>query len=152
MWITPAISGPRPLTKLQPDSGIAGPLHRVVIFMLKEGDIIELKEGMSVYCEVPEHFLYENRRGVFDKYAHGLITIEDHFDHLIGRYVVYKTAMDGGGTGHGVHDVYPNGHHVFAERLDDPSVKVDFYQSGCFTAMLPELKPVAKAVRRWTER
>jgi hypothetical protein len=28
--ITPAISGPRPLTKLQQDGGIAGPLHRVV--------------------------------------------------------------------------------------------------------------------------
>jgi len=28
---TPAISGPRPLTKLQQDGGIAGPLHRVVL-------------------------------------------------------------------------------------------------------------------------
>jgi hypothetical protein len=28
---TTAISGPRPLTKLQPDGGIAGPLHRVVM-------------------------------------------------------------------------------------------------------------------------
>jgi hypothetical protein len=26
-----AISGPRPLTKLQPDGGIAGPLHRLVL-------------------------------------------------------------------------------------------------------------------------
>jgi hypothetical protein len=120
--------------------------------MLEEGDIIELSEGMAVYCDVPEHFFYENRRGVFDKCAHGLVTIADHFGHLAGRYVVYKTAMDGGGTGHGQHDVYPNGHHVFAERLDDPSVRVDFYQSGCFTAMLPKLKAVAKAVRRWTER
>jgi hypothetical protein len=28
---TLAISGPRPLTKLQPADGIAGPLHRVVM-------------------------------------------------------------------------------------------------------------------------
>jgi hypothetical protein len=28
---TPAVSGPRPLTELQPDGGIAGPLHRVVL-------------------------------------------------------------------------------------------------------------------------
>ncbi len=120
--------------------------------MLEEGDIIELKEGMRVYAEVPEHFLYTNRRGVFDKTAHGEIEIAGHLGHFAGRYVVYKTAMDGGGTGHGAHDVYPDGHHVFAEKLDNPSVMVDFYQSGCFTAMLPKLKAIKKATRSWVER
>ena len=37
---TPAISGSRPLTKLQPDSGIAGPLHRVVMLGQTEGDML----------------------------------------------------------------------------------------------------------------
>lgn len=56
-----------------------------------------------------------------------------------GEFLVIETKSDGGGTGHGMHDVYPNGHHVFAKRLaDDGSYdpegdEVDFYQSGSFT-------------------
>lgn len=118
--------------------------------VLQEGDIIELREGLTVYATVPEHFLYSNRRGSF-KMTYTSVTIRGELMFLAGRYVVYKVAFDGGGTGHGPGDVYPNGHHVFAERLDDPSIKVDFYQSGCFTAMLPNLHPVGRAVRRWVE-
>ena len=118
--------------------------------MLQEGDIIELQSGHKVYATVPEHFLYSNRKGSF-KPARGDVTIGGELAYLAGRYVVYKTSHDGGVTGHGPHDVYPDGHHVFAERLDDPNVKVDFYQSGCFTAMLPELRPVGRAVRKWAE-
>ena len=118
--------------------------------MLQEGDIIELKEGHKVYATVPEHFLYSNRKGSFKPTKADAI-IGGELSYLAGRYVVYKTSYDGGGTGHGPHDVFPSGHHVFCERLDDQSVKVDFYQSGSFTAMLPDLQPVAKAVRRWVE-
>ena len=118
--------------------------------MLQEGDIIELKNGHTVYANVPEHFLYSNRKGSF-VLARGEARIADELFYLAGRYVVYKIANDGGGTGMGPHDVYPNGHHVFCERLDDPSVKVDFYQSGFFTAMIEHIEPVAKAVRRWVE-
>jgi hypothetical protein len=117
---------------------------------LTEGDIIELCEGHRVYADVPEHFLYDNRKGSF-KLAHGMVTIGGETAYLAGRYVVYKTANDGGGTGHGPHDVYPNGHHVFCERLDDQSVKCDFYQSGCFTAMVADIAPIGRAVRRWVE-
>ena len=119
--------------------------------MLQEGDIIELHEGHKVYATVPMHFLYSNKRRVFDQTAKGAVVIGGELAYLAGRYVVYKTSHDGGGTGHGPHDVYPDGHHVFAERLDDPSVKVDFYQSGSFTAMLPDLQAVGRAVRRWAE-
>ena len=61
-----------------------------------------------------------------------------------GEYRVVATAEDGGGTGMGPHDVYPNGHHVFCEKKDDPNIFVDFYQTGCFTAMIePEkIEPV----------
>lgn len=118
--------------------------------MLKEGDIIELLDGHKVYATVPEHFLYSNCKGSF-KPTKGDVVIHGELSYLAGRYAVYKTSYDGGGTGHGPGDVYPSGHHVFAERLDDPSVKVDFYQSGSFTAMLPDLKAVGKAVRKWTE-
>lgn len=118
--------------------------------MLQEGDIIELREGYRIYATVPEHFIYRNRKGSF-KPTHSEVVIHGELSYLSGRYVVYKTSYDGGGTGHGPHDVYPNGHHVFAERLDNASIKVDFYQSGCFTAMLPDLKAVGKAARKWAE-
>ena len=117
---------------------------------LKEGDIIELKAGHRVYADIPEHFVYANRKGSFNLTNHD-ITLGGDFAYLEGRYVVYKTAHDGGGTGHGPHDVYPDGHHVYCERLDDRSVKVDFYQSGCFTAMIPNLQPVGRAERNWVE-
>lgn len=113
---------------------------------LKEGDIIELTLGMSVNATVPEIWLYSN--GKANKTTHGSIKISAK-TKLAGRYVVFKTAFDGGGTGHGPHDVFPDGHHVYCERLDDLTVKVDFYQSGCFTSMLPDLKPVGKARREW---
>lgn len=115
---------------------------------LQEGDVIELFDGHRVYADVPEHFIYANRKGRFSL-AHGLITIGGEFSYFAGRYVVTKTTMDGGGTGHGPHDVYPNGHHVFCENVDDRSRKVDFYQSGSFTAMIQEIKPVGRATLRW---
>lgn len=117
---------------------------------LTEGDIIEIKEGHEVYAHVPMHFLYSNKKGSF-KTDRGHVKIAGELSYLAGKYVVYKTSIDGGGTGHGPHDVYPDGHHVFCERLDDRSVKIDFYQSGCFTAMITNIKPIGKAVRSWVE-
>lgn len=116
--------------------------------MLEEGDIVEITQGMTVYADVPEHFVYSNRKGSF-KITHYDAKIDGELSYLAGRYVVYKTHVGGGW--HSGRDDYPDGHHVFCERLDSPDVKIDFYQSGCFTAMLPDLKPVAKAVRRWVE-
>jgi hypothetical protein len=50
-------------------------------------------------------------------------------------YIVTHTEFTGGGTGHGPHDVYPNGHYVTARKiqrnLELGSVR-KFYQSGCF--------------------
>lgn len=118
--------------------------------MLKEGDIIELKEGHEVYATVPEHFLYSNTKGSFTM-RHGEVAIGGELSYLAGRYVVVGTVMDGGGAGHGPHDIYPNGHHVYCESLDTQRHQVDFYQSGCFTAMLPDLLPVGHATQRWQE-
>lgn len=61
-----------------------------------------------------------------------------------GEYRVVATAEDGRGTGMGPHDVFPNGHHVFCEKKDDPNIFVDFYQTGCFTAMIEpeEIEPL----------
>ena len=119
--------------------------------MLEEGDIIELEKGHKVYADVPEHFLYSNKRGSFSL-AHGLIILNEEVDYLCGEYVVYKTSFDGGGTGMGPHDIFPNGHHVYCEKLKDPLIRVDFYQSGCFTAMNEHIKPIRKATRHWVDR
>lgn len=111
--------------------------------MLKEGDVIELKKGHQVYADVPEHFLYSNKRGVWDL-THGHIVIDEIFSYFAGKYVVFKTSTDGGGTGHGPGDVYPDGHHVFCRKVEG-GIPVDFYQSGSFTAMIEDIKPIGKA-------
>lgn len=116
--------------------------------LLQEGDIIELREGHNVYADVPKHFLYDNREGDFSL-ARGDVTISGELAYLAGRYIVYKTACDGGGTGMGPHDVYPNGHHVYCERVDDHGVRVDFYQTGSFTATIQDIEPVGRATRKW---
>ena len=59
------------------------------------------------------------------------------------EYVVIKSQMQGGGTGHGPHDVYPDGWYVTAQRLDtgrkwNPDGEIiGFYMTGCFINMIP---------------
>lgn len=126
--------------------------------LLEAGDIIELKPGHKVYADIPKHFVYANCRGDFTM-THSEVTIGDQFDYLAGQYVVYKTAVHGGGTAHGPNDVYPDGHHVYCERVDDPSasnntprnIKVDFYQTGCFTAMIEDIQPIGRAEHKWVK-
>ena len=73
-------------------------------------------------------------------------------DHSRGEalFVVEKAQMQGGGTGHGPHDVFPDGWYVEARRLhDDCSYNsqgevIRFYQSGCFTCFIPEVEIVGK--------
>lgn len=67
---------------------------------------------------------------------------KDSFDSSIfeGEYEVYCAVSDGGGHTHD--GGYPNGWHVFCQKKDDPEIEVDFYQTGCFTAMIPEIKPI----------
>ena len=119
------------------------------ILMLQEGDVIELNDGMKVYAMVPEHFVYSNRRGSL-KLTHHDVKIGGELDYLAGKYVVTKTIMDGGGTGRGPHDVYPNGHHVFCVNIDDENTKIDFYQSGFFTAIIENIEPIGKAKLKWS--
>lgn len=62
------------------------------------------------------------------------------------EYVVIEARMQGGGTGHGPHDVYPDGWHVVAKRLDDgrkwnpEGEEIEFYMTGCFMNMIPPNK------------
>ena len=114
--------------------------------LLKEGDIIELDGRHIVYAEVPKHFVYANRRGDFTLTNAEARLKYDEFDYLRGRYVVIRTAMDGGGGR--PEDYFPDGHHVFCESLDR-KYKVDFYQTGAFTAMNPDIDPVGRAELKW---
>lgn len=132
---------------------------------LQQGDVFELKAGHAVRAVVPKCFVYDNIHEDMTRVP-ATVTIgnelvnnypvvyqgqlvgetEEHYetDDLIGEYVVELTRMSGGGTGHGLHDVYPDGHHVRARRLSesgfyDPNgIVVEFYQSGCFTNMIGE--------------
>ena len=64
------------------------------------------------------------------------------------EYVVIETKMQGGGTGHGPHDVFPDGWHVVAKRLDagrkwnSDGEEIEFYMTGCFINMIPPNKVV----------
>jgi len=66
------------------------------------------------------------------------------------EYVVIRAELEGGGTGHGPQDIFPDGWHVEARKLNpdgsyNPKAKtVDFYQSGCFTNMKEKVKVVGK--------
>jgi hypothetical protein len=115
--------------------------------MLKEGDVIEIEDGHVIYANVPVHFLYENKKGVFIS-GHGVVNVGGELSYLAGKYIVVKTTMDGGGSGHGFNDSYPDGHHVFCKKVDD-KIEIDFYQSGCFSAMIKDIEPIGKAKLTW---
>ena len=106
---------------------------------LEEGDVIDLEEGMVVYAMVVEH--PKSRRKYEDAVAIG-----GDFSELAGRYIVVH-AVDETGD-----DSWPNGHHIFCMRADDPKVKVHFYQSGGFTAEIhpDKIKSLGKAKQTWT--
>lgn len=57
-------------------------------------------------------------------------------NQYVGEYTVITAVMDGGGTGHGMHDTYPDGHHIVAAKMVDDQVDfknlIEFYQSGAF--------------------
>ncbi len=58
------------------------------------------------------------------------------------EYVVIEASMQGGGTGHGQHDVFPDGWHIVAKRLkpgrkwDPRGEEIAFYMTGCFINMI----------------
>lgn len=158
--------------------------------LLKEGDVIYLENGMKVYGDIPEKFVYGNKKNSNEKTRHELVVgkvitndtdistdkaelIKDiihDFDFRLGvrltkaeaqvmveskvkapkaktfcldggEFLVVKAISDGGGTGMGPHDIYPDGHHVFCKKMGadgtyDNGLEIDFYQTGCFTAMI----------------
>jgi hypothetical protein len=72
----------------------------------------------------------------------------------VGRHVVERAEMEGGGIGHTPKDRYPDGHHVTARQLNEDgsynasNPTVVFYQSGEFdpatTKIIPEVQVIGK--------
>lgn len=112
--------------------------------MLTEGDVIELTTGDTVYTEI----VVGNDESGGQRFVQRCVTLEDQFNYLVGKYVVTKTTQDGGRGGHGLGDIYPDGHHVFCTSLDG-KYKVDFYQSGNFEARLTDKTAIGKAILTW---
>lgn len=58
------------------------------------------------------------------------------------EYVVIEAKMQGGGTGHGPHDVFPDGWCITAKRLksgrkwDPNGEEITFYMTGCFINLI----------------
>ncbi len=103
--------------------------------LLQEGDVIELTEGHTVYMMVPQCLVYANKP---DSWAlvHHEVSISGTFSFLARRYIVYKAYGD-------------DGHHVHCEAIDYPALRIDFYQSGSYTAMIKDIAPIGNAVRQW---
>jgi hypothetical protein len=116
--------------------------ERVMKDFLEVNDVFELCDGHTVYTEVAKRFAYDNRPYSWDTTETEITVGRDtrglDTGYLRGTYIVTATSMSGGRTGE-LGDVYPNGHHVRARKVEEGQVtdcEVTFYQSGSFTAMI----------------
>lgn len=129
---------------------------------LAVGEVFEAGKGMRVYAIIPSHFVYSNTpndpKPARTEVSVGEVKRRDghtiDLGYLKGRYVVEHAAMEGGGTGHGPHDIYPDGWHIRARKLkadgsyDPQGVEIEFYQSGAFTAVNEKVPVVARLHRK----
>jgi len=121
--------------------------------MLKPGDIIEIKNGHTVYFSLPLHCIYANKEGVFNETAETDVIVGStprglDTDFLEGRYVVISANLRDSGGRQGV--------YVECQKLPQgdeslPPLKIAFFESGGFTAEINELKPVGRAKSIWVE-
>jgi hypothetical protein len=103
---------------------------------------VDFKESLDAFGL---HIAQEEIKAFLDK-AVSKVKLPDKLDTsaMIGEYVVTAAASDGGGSGMGYGDSYPDGWHVTAKQLTKDglySLKgtvINFYQSGCFTIMHKE--------------
>ncbi len=118
--------------------------------LLQEGDIIEIRSGDRVYTEAPAHFFYMNKKGCWDLSNGEAVVGGELWGYLEGKYVVTHTAFGGGGGND--NDRFPDGHRVYCEKLVESyesAPKLNFYQTGCFTCMIPDRAPLGKAEKTW---
>lgn len=116
--------------------------------LLQVGDVFEIKDGMTVMTEVPNHLLYSNCVGDWTTHQ-GEATPKAGtvFEYLADTYVVTQVAKDGGSE----REFYPDGHHVWAQSVNHERVKINFYQTGSFRNMHPDIPVIGKAkAQTWT--
>lgn len=66
------------------------------------------------------------------------VNLAIHDDDIVNKnFVVMKVSLTGGGTGHGLHDTYPDGHHIAAKEIGGAERTVSFFQTGCFRDLIP---------------
>lgn len=73
---------------------------------------------------------------------------EETFSIHGGEFIVIKTLLDGG-SHYNDRDYYPDGHRVYCQQLingsyHEDAIEVNFYQTGCFTAIIKDIKPIRK--------
>lgn len=75
---------------------------------------------------------------------------EDSWIFPPGRFLVIRTNEEGGGDTLGMsgRESWPDGHRVFCQKLGASNkllnVFCNFYQTGCFTAMIEKISPIGK--------
>jgi hypothetical protein len=115
-------------------------------------DIIEVfdNEGIKMRYETALNFVYQNTEEI------RLESEDEKFILEPGIFVVVETKLTGGGTGHGQHDVYPDGWQITAKRLkdgqyDENGDEIKFFQSGSFAHLVNVNIPVLRTMKKETK-
>lgn len=124
---------------------------------LEKRDIFRLGSAHSFYAKLPRVFVYDNPELDFSLHrgeVHMGNWVQRGLDlsMFLGQWVVTKTSIDGGSE-KGPHNSpigYPDGHHVYAKKVTKDfsgkrvlsPLEIDFYQSGSFTCMNPDIDSV----------
>ena len=116
---------------------------------LQSGDVFHAPSGWKVYGPRPDNEVYSNVDNFSEMVPSAETTLRKD---EAGDYVVTRTSYGGGGTAHGPHDVFPDGHKVIAQKLKDGKydpngIEISFYQSGSFTVMHTEEIPVIRKMK-----
>jgi hypothetical protein len=128
--------------------------------LLSRGDVFLLKKGQTVYMKTlgfSDLEVVVGKPSSHQEYQHDEIKVKGrkfHSDQYLatvehpippaGEYRVTRTSYGGGGTGMGPHDVFPDGHRVYAKPVNADEPLISFYQTGCFTAMIENPKIVSR--------
>ena len=121
--------------------------------LLKEGDIFEVTEGMSVTTTIPCHFVYANHIGDWSLTDHVVDVEKGFYGYLIGSYIVISTdterIADDMGMGALREQTYTNAYKVEAVKTNNTNIKISFYQNGYFTSTNAGVKKTGQGKLVW---
>ncbi|MDO8558991.1 MAG: hypothetical protein Q7R84_01540 [bacterium] len=111
-----------------------------------------MKHPVTYYLSEDERVNLARKTGVFPPRKKTIDLSACDPSRTTAKFIVETARMQGGGTGHGPNDIYPDGWHIQARRLNkdgsyDPNGEViHFYMSGCFTNIVEpkDIKVVGK--------